>query len=319
MEGAIEVLVEAHCKLALTAVSEFPLDIANTIAHWTAAVKLSEQGDNAATVLTQICEVAIGRAANLTERSEDQLDALNDAVELLQRVIDEGWDTADTKLSRALANALVDRAVHLSNEFNAEREARDDALRAYNIAPDSVRAIDALCQSSLFLAGEKFISDEEASRALVQEVEEILTTAEQQFPDNARWEKIRSNLTEAKNVLESGGQDLSSFLQALPPLPSEGDEYKVTKLLADAMLMETRKDFAGAVQTYQSILQADAAHHSVRAKMAWCYRTWLLEMASTGNESAEVMRKLAREAAKQCPNSEALSDILTELSLDRES
>lgn len=305
-----ELLEQAHGKIALASLSESPVDVPQAMEHWRRAVELARRRGAVEDLLAQIRTVTVGRASFLAGVDEKRrLDALNDAVNLVQSVLDEGWDR-DQEVQGALIETLLNRAVHLSNEYDAERDARLDAQRAWSMAPHSLRAISVLCAASLYDARDLFMSGKRPlAEALLKEVEQHLAEGERLYPDNAELAACRENAGHLRRMLTGEGTEaLAQELGEITSTTAGSTADPTRNRLSEAILKEARQEFAEAIDVYWELAQADPEDQGLRGMMAWCYRSWIQYLRATARDSGELRRVIA-EALERCPGFDALSDV----------
>jgi len=308
--AAIDLTATAHCKAALEAVSNFPADIRKAVNHWKASVRVSRRRGSTTELLAEIRRVAIGRTKFLlATEGERELDALNDAVELLQSVRVEGWDDGEQTVKFALVGALLHRAVHLSNQYNNEEAARQDASFAYGLAPESLHAIDVLCKASMHFARQLYMRGQRhAAEALISEIQQRLVDGEQRFPGNSDMAACAAWLNELREFV--GGKLSATPANPLGELrsPSEEDDDSYDRKIVEAMVKEAQKEFADAIQIYNEILSTGSNNDEVGNRMAYCYRAWMTHLRES-EESPQELRRVGREALQRFPDSEVLRDI----------
>ncbi len=321
-ENRFELLAQTHTKLALAAVSEFPPRTEEVMGHWRGAVEAAERAGTLARTLAEIRDIAIGRAASLQNKQRsNQLDALNDAVKILDYVTGQGWDNQEQVVQDALVDTLQNRAVHLSNEYDAEREAREDAQRAWAMRPNSPRSIQVLCMASFHHANDLLSENKrDLAEELLKEIEERLEEGERQFPGNADLAGAREHAIELQKRLTGGGIfGLANLLKGIGANPKALESPKAAGAgrLQEAMVKEAQQQYADAVSIYWALVQADPSDPGPRNRMAWCYRAWIVHLQSTGTEPPEI-RRITQEALERCPDSQALSDLAGKLTVERE-
>ncbi|MFO0953296.1 MAG: hypothetical protein U0835_19490, partial [Isosphaeraceae bacterium] len=220
------------------------------------------------------------------------------------------WDDDARSVRGCLVDVLLDRAYLLSNKYEKEREARSDALAAYRLAPRALRVIHVLSQVTVFLAQEMIWSGQSANaEALLKEAEDCLSEGDRLFPDNADLAKCRASIadlrrrsaTPLREVLKKIQEDLPALEQ--PPLE---------RRLSEAKLLEAGGRFEDAAKVYHELAASHPRSEVVRAAMAWCYRTWLLQMLNQRELDAPLFRRVVLEARERCPGSNALSDIMAD-------
>ena len=303
--GACELLWQAHCQLARAAVAESPSDLVTTFAQWQKAMDVARWCGQPEAILIEVRKVAIGRAQQLCDRrdKEGRRDALDDAVELLEQVRRLDWDGPDEEIKTALVEALLDRAVFVSNEYDDERQARTDSQRALEMAPEYLRAIDCFCHASLHWAQAKLLEHENrAAEWLAEDVEKMLVKGELLYGSD--------DLASCRRHLEQLREDMDDINR--PPV-SIGPPPKLdqpSELLTVAIRKQSEGDFDGAVKGYLEILELDPAHHDARARLPWCYREWIHYLNNNGPHGQLV--RVVREARKQCPQASALEDVFKE-------
>lgn len=305
-----ELLEQAHFKVGLAAAAELPLDMARVLEPWREAVALAKRRGAAEPLLGQIRDLAIGRANFLSQsEGERRLDALNDAVRLVQDLIDEGWDR-EQALKDALVDALLNRAMYLSLKFDAERDARLDAQRAWVMSPESLRTIAVLSTVSLYDAKDLFHSGHRPlAEALLREVDQHLEKGERLFPDNTDLATCRSNAEVLREMLDGrGSAELAQALAKLTTAAADSTADQTRGQLSEAMIKEARQEFGDAIAIYWHLAQRNPDDRSLRGLMAQCYRSWIHHARDTSVETAE-LRRIIQEAHERCPGFEALSDI----------
>lgn len=304
-------LRQAHMKAALAAVSEVPVDIEGALGHWNKALTLASPKDREP-LCAEIRDVIVGRCHVLQEQERegrDRLESLNDAVKLAQEATLQNWDNRDGLLRQTLVDALLERATHVSNAFDMEKEAREDALRACGLAPESLRAILVLCVTSLHYARELHQHGKsDVADALVREVKERLTDAGKLFPGNSDLEKTVHVMEEMAAVLAGSTQSLERCMEALGRIARETEPSD--SRLAQAMVLEAQSDFPRAVELYWQLAQSKPGGESI-GRLSWCYRMWLLHLRENGD--ADNYQRVARDANARCPNAAALSDFVDAL------
>ncbi|HYK01197.1 MAG TPA: toll/interleukin-1 receptor domain-containing protein [Thermoanaerobaculia bacterium] len=303
---------QCHLRVALAAVSESALLIEKAIANWKQALALAPSLRNEEAIRAEIREVVIGRCHVLQNQSgdgHDKLDALNDAVTLAQDALAQEWDSGDGVLRQALIGALLDRATHLSNAFDMEKEARQDAVSALNMAPGSLRATFVLCIATLHYAKELYNQGKrEHAQSLVNEVNNRLSEAEQLFPGNADLVTIMKTAAETSAMVADG---VNAFERALSALRIAADESKNEagdSRLAQAMVFQAQSDCPRAVELYWQLAQEKPNDAESLGRLGWCYRQWLIQLRERGD--VETYTRIAAEATTRCPNAAALSDVL---------
>ncbi|MCP3961115.1 MAG: toll/interleukin-1 receptor domain-containing protein [bacterium] len=305
----LELQEQAHARLALEAVSEIPVDVERAMEHWREAAQLASRRDRPETVVAEIGQVAIGRAAALRKDRdrEELLGGLNDAIKLLQYVIDEGWDH-DLTVRDALIDALIHRAIHLSNTYDRESDARLDAQRAWSLSPDSLKAISVLCAASLHDARDRLMNGRrDLAEALLKEVEEHLSSGLARYPNSSELAQSLENLEILRGMLsDETPLDPGQASKATSAVDGDGRNR-----LTEAMLSEVQQDQARAIDLYWELVQSNPEDRNLRGRMAWCYRTWIQHLQGTGGDPAEI-RRISREALERCPGFDALRDMAPE-------
>jgi tetratricopeptide (TPR) repeat protein len=313
-KNACYLLQKAHCIIAQEAVSLFPVRVEKAISHWEIAIELTDYHGSDEDLLSQIRDVVIGRVNTLTEAEGERcLEALNDAVELLQKV--SKWDNNEHVLEEALVSALLDRAIHLSNEYDNEKDARLDASRAFSMAPKSLRAIHVLCQASLHHALQLHEEGQTGpAKALLEKVEDDLKIGEELFPGNVDLNRCRNNLQQTHDVMaKRGDPDLTQLLADMRLITGDKTTQQKRNKLTEAMIKETQKEFKGAIKLYSEISQENPANHEAVNRMIYCYRDWIQHLTESDERSPEEVLMVAREAIERFPDSEVLKDIVDEL------
>jgi tetratricopeptide (TPR) repeat protein len=268
-------------------------------------------------LLREVREAAVGRAAFLqgdapTSKERKKIDALNDAVLLLQSVVDAGWDDAEGTVTRALVEALLNRAVHLSNEYDDEEGARYDARKACALAPRSQRAIAVMVGASLHYARDLFMQGRRGrAEALLKEIQGDLAEGLRIHPGDAVLDGFRGNLAELEaTIAGKGSEHLRGVVEKLKvALPGETAADAASRRLSEAMFLENRQDFAGAVAIYRELVEASPHEAGIRNKLAWCYRLWILQELSREGGGPRA-REILEEARGVCSNAASLRDLI---------
>jgi tetratricopeptide (TPR) repeat protein len=303
-------LQQAHLKLALSSVSEVPVNIDAAIRHWKEALEASQSLNNEPAIRDEIRAVIVGRCHVLQEQGREghsKLDALNDAVRLVQDAIDQEWDNAEGQLRQALVNALLERAIHLSNRYDMEKEARQDAMRAWAYAPESLHAILVLCTASLHYARELYLKGKpHLTEALIREVKERLAEAERLFPGNGDVMRVVQGSKEIEAMLAGDSSGLEQALAALRSLAGETKGESADTRLQQAMVLEAQGEFARAVDLLWQLAQENPGGESV-GRLSWCYRLWLRKLREEGD--VITYTRVSGEAQQRCPGTAALGDL----------
>ncbi len=312
--SAYDLLARAHYKIALAAVLSTPANNDKALTHWKIAVELARRRGESEALLESIRNVIIGRANFLVssldvDDRERCLDILNDVVELLQLSYDERWDNEEKALKLALIDYMLVRASFLSNQLENHEDARRDAIRAYALEPEYLRAIHILCKVNWLYAwrlhdrGQKL-----AAEALLKEVEDCLKVGDRLFPDNPDLASCHKDLKEIyDHIAEVKGVNLTDLINSTPLTTETSSEHQKLGKLAEASFNEAQKRFAEAIKLYDEILQSDPDSDEVQARMAYCYKAWINYEWDGGVASPERIRQLTREALKRFPNSDLFS------------
>jgi tetratricopeptide (TPR) repeat protein len=310
LDRAYVLLEQAHCKVAIGAVSVTPVDNMKALRHWKTAIELARRHSDVEDILMGIRNDIAGRANYMIEavNLEDATSsgALYDAVELVELAYDEGWDNEDRVLWFTLLDLLLLRAYFFSNIEEDHERARRDAIRGYSMEPTHLRAIFVLCKVNWFYAWRLHDRGlKPQAEALIREIEERLKEGDELFPDNSDLATCHKNLKELRDYMaEVGGVTLESLIKEAPPLPETTVEQQRRSKLAEASYHEARKNYAEAIKLYEEILQKDPDNDEVNARMAYCYNSWIIYETDNGVESPERIRQLTREAVKRFPNSD---------------
>ena len=254
---ALDLLLRSHLELALAAVSRFPVNLVATLEHWQEAVGMAAQVGRTDEILEQVRQVVINRATDLraSQRDSDsRLDALNDAVNLLEQFASRGWDNESRDVVRDLAESLLDRAVYVSDKYNNERQARSDAQHAYGMVPGNARAVAVICWSNFHYAREKYLGGEsDAARALTGEADELVREWEQlSGPDATK--KFLERLKELKILIGIDASPETPPLNGSSPLPP--DEEEKNRKWGDASIEEGKRNYERAVELLWEIVQS---------------------------------------------------------------
>lgn len=305
-------LCKAHVKACEKALNSSPVAVRNAIEHGRATLSLVEEAEIRASLLDEL-RGAVSRGAQQfsnTEGEEERLEALNNAVELLDTALYEGWDDESDVLRELLVNALLDRAMHLSKD-SEESRAREDASRALSLSPQSLRAAIVLAATSLYYSGQLFMQGQTSrSDALLREVAEHLTEAEQLFPGNPDLNKMHEMLANAqKFVRGEGSVYLSELLASLrgesekssDPEKTSEPETEDDRLTAAAVAV-ARRDFAQAVSLLREAGDLNPGNREIEGKLELCYREWI-ESLDESQASREEIARVCDEALARCPNS----------------
>lgn len=311
---AYDLLERAHCQVALATVLSTPVDNVKAIEHWKIAIELARRHGGTDELLTSIRDAIIGRAnflvSTLDTADETRcLDILNDVIELLQLSYEERWDNSEKVLKFALIDHLLYRAYFLSSGLENHESARRDAIRAYAMAPEYLRAIYILCKVNWFYAWRLHDRGQKpAAEALLKELEERLNEGDQLFPGNADLASCHKDLEEVRDyIAEVKGVNLEILINSSPlPTETRGEHQRLSKL-AEASFNEAQKHFAEAVKLYDGILQTDPENDEVKFRMAYCYKAWIQYEWDTGFESSDRIRQITQEAITRFPNSDLFS------------
>ena len=307
---AYDLLEKAHCKVAVSAVSVTPLDNMKALRHWKTAIDLARRHGDVEDVLMGIRNDIVGRANVLMEavniEDEASLDVLFDAVELLQLSYDEGWDNSDKVLRLTLVDLLLLRAYFHSNVVEEHEKARRDAIQAYGMEPQHLRAIHVLCKVNWFYAWRLHDRGlKSAAEALIREIEATLKEGDELYPDDRDLAACHKDLKELRDYMaEVKGVTLESLMKNTSVLPETTFEQQRLSKLAEASYAEAQKNFAEAIKLYEGILRKDPDDNEVKARMAYCYNSWILYERDNGFESPERIRQITREAVTRFPDSE---------------
>ncbi len=315
----LELLEQSHHNLALHAASTSPMEMGAAIDHWKSAVTLAGERGVDQDLMARIREFVVGRARYLCQKTSDRgRTAIEDAVRLLEEVYERQWDGPDRVVRQALAHALQNQAVYLSNEFDDERGARSSARRAYILAPESPRSIEVLAMSSLHYAVELMVfrGNRAAAEALLQEVEGYLEQGRHLFPGNA-------DLARCEKFLQSVGSDISKqatgdLSKVLEELRGTAEENQSKAPFVEAMVLESQKKFSEAVGIYWEIVQMEPGDRSMAEKLATCYHGWLRHAFETHSEPPSEIRRISEEARKRCPESRLLCAAIAKIVGDGE-
>jgi hypothetical protein len=298
-----------HGKVALAAVSDVPVGIEKAVGHWRQALELAAWLGNTPDILGEVRDIIVGRVHVLRgQEGRGRLDALNDAVNLLQDALDAGWDGPDEALRQALVDSLLDRGVHMSNEYDLEKEARQDALRALGMAPASLRAMLVLCTANLHYARELYVKNRrDLARVLLKETEEQLSDCERLFPGNADLAEVSLTARAVRDQLAGEADTLEGALTRLRAVVQDTKGEKADSRLAQAMVLEAQAQFARAVDLYWALVSENPGDAGLRGKLALCYQMWLSQLGEEGNDAER--RRVAQQAVERCPDSAALSEV----------
>jgi tetratricopeptide (TPR) repeat protein len=308
---AYDLIESAYCKVGLAAVSSTPADNVKALHHWKTAVELARRHGTTEEILTSIRDHILGRANFLvssldTEDAKGCLDILNDVVELLQLSYDERWDNADKALKFGLIDHLLFRAYFLSNSLEDHEGARRDAIQAYVMEPEYLRAIFVLCKVNWFYAwrlhdrGQKSLAE-----ALIKELEQRLHDGDQLFPDNPELASCHKDLQDIRDyIAEVKELNLEDLIRSAPLRSETTIEQQKLSKLAEASVNEAQKRFAEAVKVYDAILEADPDNDEVKARLAYCYNAWIHHESDSAFESPDKIREITQEAIRRFPNSD---------------
>jgi len=318
MQNGKEILQQAHCSLALEAVSRSPAYIEGALLSWKTALEIARHGSGEEDLLKQIREVAIGRAEFLCKQEgTETLERINSAVLLLTEVLEHGWDDSQATVRMALADALVVRAIHFTHEYDDEEAARGDAMQALKLAPQSLFALIIFCQTSLFYARDLYLQGKSAhTEALIDEIKKYLEEAEAHYVDNAYLKDCRKNLQFLQTLIDDRipiTSALSGVMTFIPPVQEAQQETRLRQWVVEATVKESQEQYAEAIELHKKILELDPENATVLQKMPWCYRAWIFKMLEKPDVSLEETKSVVQEALQRFPASYALEDISLDL------
>lgn len=314
----MRILSDAHLKLGCLAATAVPARVEPALESWRQAAALARQRGSGDQVAREIREFARGRAAFLSEgdstekRTPEQLlDRLNDAVELLEGIIAAGWDAEDQVVKHALVEALLDRAVLLSNKWDMEKEARHDARRAWVMSPNHHRAIVTLCFATLHYAKEVYVSGKQAlARTLVEETREMLGDKGAHYPEDRKIAECIEALRRTAHLIEDGAIEAvrNSIRESKPD-----ERQAATKARqAEADAKQAIGEYTQAAEILWELLREQPGDRFLTARLAWCYRSWIFREVESKAPPSKV-REILDSAVARCGESEALRDIVEAL------
>lgn len=311
LRRAYELLERAHCKVALAAISTTPADNENALAHWRIAVELARRHHAAEELLTTIRGDIVGRANFLVSSLDPNdertcLDVLNDVIELIKGSYEEKWDSNENVLKYALIDNLLYRAFFLSSILEDHEAARADAMKAYSMEPEHLRAIHILCKVNWFYAWRLHDRGQKAAaEALVKEFEERLKDGDRLFPEHPDlainhkdFQELRDYIAKVRDV------NLENLIKTAPLSTDLSPETQRLSKLAEASFKEAQDQFAEAIKLYDAILQADPDNEEAKARMAYCYRTWIQHESDSAHGSPATIREITNEATRRFPHSD---------------
>jgi hypothetical protein len=307
--AACRLLESSHCRLATACLSATPADLSGAFSHWAPAIDLARQRGQGDARLTAVRQQALQYAQQLGERKDEgRLEALNSAVEFLRRLRDVGWDSPQGDVRDALVEALLDRAFYYSHTLENDRAARLDAQEAHTLAPWSLRAVRALCWSSLSLArqlhGEGNVR---AAQHLAAEIEAALARGEAINPGDEELAECGRHAKSFRELLgegRAGGLDRVLSEMSEPDLdPGVG---RVLQMIQRAAHLEAQRQFAAAVEAYREVLEVDPGCQDAEGRLRWCYHWWIKHEIEHGTPRS--LHEAIRSAYQSFPDAEMLAE-----------
>ena len=315
-EGAFELLEKAHSQIALAAISSTPTNNSKALKHWRIAVELARQRGGVEDLLAHVRDVIVGRSNFLVSslQLEDEnhcMYVLDDVIELLQLSCDERWDDSERVLRHALTEHLLSRATYLAYKLENYEEARRDANLAYGLESERLKPISVLSKINIAYSGRLYDrGQKDMAEALLEEIEEVLRDADQKFPDNSDITSCYEMLERYRKYMKEVGEippleRLNRESMLLNTDASQGQQ-KLNKLM-EATYNEAQKQYAEAIKLYDEILRSEPDNAEARARMEYCYRSWIYDTWDSSAESLDKVREIAHEALGRFPDSELLS------------
>lgn len=311
-DAAAELLQQAQYERGLEAASRFPPEVGEAVRFWRAAVAVAQQRYQEAAQVEQICQAVLGRVRAMQERDHggDPLPALDANVSLLTAVREQNWE-AGQAIRTALANALLDRAVHLANKYHDHDAARQDASRAYKLSPKSLRVICNLIQASLNSALSHLVRGRGAhAEALRDQAADLIEEGSTLYPGNPDLRSLEGSIAELnKQLAGAKPESLGKLLDQIRQSGLEQASDRWAQTLSEAQYHESRKEFRVAADLYWQLHQAEPGRAEVLVRLGWCYREWLWHLSRLDLTHSIEARQIWEEAQKRCPGTEALRDV----------
>jgi tetratricopeptide (TPR) repeat protein len=306
---ASRMLEESHCRLAAELLGQPSVDVSEVMGRWARAVNLARRRGQVESRLTPIRRQALDHAKRLgTAKGSQRLDSLSRAVELLQRLRDTEWDSAQFEVRDALVETLLDRAVHLSSVVDDDLKARLDARQAHDLAPWSMRAVRWVCWTCLHLARKRHgEGNQRAAQLLAEELEAGLRKGLALMPTDQNLLECRDHANSLRRLLGEGANNaLDQVIAGLEQNDSEADKNLIAQMLAQGGHLESRREFRAALDIYQQVLALDSAHEEAQRRLRWCYHWWIKYEIEHGTPNT--LKEPLREAFGRFPDADMLQE-----------
>ena len=307
-----ELEAEANCQIALACLTQAGPSVpaGDCIARWRQALACTPDRGRRDALVQEVQKLVIARAEQLEkDETADRLERLNNACELLESLhySDLYVPTGEDPVMHALADAYLNRAAHLANAFDDHETARNDARRAWTIVPYYLRSLTGLAATCLLLAKDKqYAGRSDLARVLLDEARQCLAQAETNYPGHSEIAQWKENADKLSVALEQG-RPLDALAKSLDTLPG-GASGVSTATFADALLVESRKEYRAAIDLYKSLLAQQPDDAQLMIRLSICHRANIVSLLEREAPKEEVVAA-ARQAFADCPGSELLSDM----------
>lgn len=299
---------EALHSLAIRLVDDTPPRIHEAIEQWKSAAKIARERGQEEGLVAELQRVVLRRAAAL--RADDTgeiIEHLNAAVAIVEAVRDAGWDSED--MTDAFAHILLDRGVYAANVHSNHEAARHDALRAWNLAPGTLRALRSHYAASVSLARDlHYVGRRAQAEELIKEAADLYAYGAKYFPDDPDMADWKGSYDRVTDLLS--GKALEAVKGAAGPLNASANMY------AQALIHEAHQEFPQAIKIYKELLRQDPGNSNTEMKLAQNYRN-LIFAKIEAKDSKDEVRELVMEALRNCPNSELLKDMREAVEADK--
>ena len=305
---------QAHHKLAIDLITESPPRMQEAIDRWRSALAVAERIGRRAELLLEAQRVVVTRARQLqSDESVDRLERLHNAIEFLDMARDTDLD--GEPITDAVVEAILDRGLFMHNEHSDHEAARNDARRAWRMAPGTPRALLALYAATISLALDKhFAGRDDLVRVLLKEASDLYADGVDHLANTRHMEEWKQKADELQRLIDSpqrppeADEAIRNLEKTLGNLPQGGNSgTHSSDPFAEALMKQSRNEFEGAIELYKKILQQNPDDRLIPTKLAKCYRAWVFRMFDEGAAQADI-DKVVREALEACPNSEILRD-----------
>lgn len=295
---AIEVYV-AISRLHITST----VDLQAAAEAWREALRRARAARMESEAAKAISDLVIGRTRALQKESRDnQFEALNEAVPLLETAYSILRDADEGEIARELADALRCRGTW-HREWSMFKLAVDDFKRAFDLNPNHLVTRDDFC-SGLITYAEHLAEegDKDEALSLLSRAENLIDAGLRMNPES---EALKDTLhfmqwvSDAINGKDPGEEAWADLEQALIDVqkncsPSQDNlaGIEAQEWIRSAEEKIARLDYEGAIADYSKLLDNDAYRAKANNKIAWLYGEWATRLLTRGSveEAAQKVR-----------------------------